>query len=281
MDYMLIPKLYTAFFIFLMGICIGSFLNVLIYRIPKKENFTTTNSHCMSCNHRLYAKDLVPLFSWLFLGGNCRYCKAKISPQYPIVEALNGIMYVLVFWFVTDCQLNLAMVGYCLAISALIVASAIDIKIMEIPDSMWVTILIGGILVYVNDLIANGFIFENLIERVIGFFAASTILFVLAVITKGGMGGGDIKLMAACGFLLGWQLVLLSLIFGALLGTVYFVIVYIKNKKKEEKLDHKVPFAPHLALAVAICIFVGQQFLDWYLLVCGITGGHDHHHHVH
>ena len=66
MDYMLIPKLFIAFFVFLMGICIGSFLNVLIYRIPKKENFTTTNSHCMTCNHRLYAKDLVPLFSWIF-----------------------------------------------------------------------------------------------------------------------------------------------------------------------------------------------------------------------
>lgn len=274
MDYMLIPKLFIAFFVFLMGVCIGSFLNVLIIRIPAKENFTTTNSHCMSCNHRLYPKDLVPLFSWIFLGGKCRYCKAKISPQYPIVEAFNGIMYALVFWFVTDCNLNLATVGYCLAISALIVASAIDFKIMEIPDSMWVTILVGGILVYINDLIANGFVFENLIERVIGFFTASTILFVLAVITKGGMGGGDIKLMAACGFLLGWQLVLLSLIFGALSGTIYFIVVYLKNRNKEEKMDHKVPFAPHLALAVAVCIFVGQQFLDWYLLVCGITGPH-------
>lgn len=275
MDYMLIPKLFIALFVFLVGVCVGSFLNVLIIRIPKKENFTTTNSHCMSCNHKLHAKDLVPLFSWIFLGGKCRYCKAKISPQYPIVEAFNGIMYTLVFWFVTDGQLNLATVGYCLAISALIVASAIDIKIMEIPDSMWVTILVGGILVYINDLIANGFVFEELIERVIGFFTASTILFVLAVITKGGMGGGDIKLMAACGFLLGWQLVLLSLIFGALSGTIYFIIVYLKNRNKEEKMDHKVPFAPHLALAVAVCIFVGQQFLDWYLFVCGITAPHE------
>ena len=89
------------------------------------------------------------------------------------------------------------------------------------------------------------------------------------------MGGGDCKLMAACGFLLGWQLVLLSLIFGALSGTIYFIVVYLKNRKKEEKMDHKVPFAPHLALAVAVCIFVGQQFLDWYLFVCGITAPHE------
>lgn len=275
MDYMLIPKLFIALFVFLVGICVGSFLNVLIIRIPKKENFTTTNSHCMSCNHKLHAKDLVPLFSWIFLGGKCRYCKAKISPQYPIVEAFNGIMYALVFWFLTDGKLNLATVGYCLAISALIVASAIDIKIMEIPDSMWVTILAGGILVYINDLINNGFVFETLIERVVGFFTASTVLFALAVVTKGGMGGGDIKLMAACGFLLGWKVVLLSLILGAFSGTIYFIIVYLKNRKKEEKMDHKVPFAPHLAIAVVVCMFVGQQLIDWYLFVCGITAPHE------
>lgn len=275
MDYMLIPKLFIALFVFLVGICVGSFLNVLIIKIPKKENFTTTNSHCMSCNHKLHAKDLVPLFSWIFLGGKCRYCKAKISPQYPIVEAFNGIMYALVFWFLTDGKLNLATVGYCLAISALIVASAIDIKIMEIPDSMWVTILAGGILVYINDLINNGFVFETLIERVVGFFTASTVLFALAVVTKGGMGGGDIKLMAACGFLLGWKVVLLSLILGAFSGTIYFIIVYLKNRKKEEKMDHKVPFAPHLAIAVVVCMFVGQQLIDWYLFVCGITAPHE------
>lgn len=274
MDYMLIPKLFIALFVFLAGVCIGSFLNVLIIRIPKKENFTTSNSHCMTCNHRLYAKDLVPLFSWIFLGGKCRYCKAKISPQYPIVEAINGIMYALVFWFMTDGEINLATVGYCLAISALIVASAIDIKIMEIPDSMWVTILIGGILTYIDELIKEGFDSHCLIQRVVGFFTASTILFVLAVVTKGGMGGGDIKLMAACGFLLGWQVILLSLIFGALSGTIYFVIVAIKNRKSEEKMDHKVPFAPHLALAIVVCMFVGQQIIDWYLFITGITAPH-------
>lgn len=85
-DYMIFPKLFVSVFTFLFGIVIGSFLNVLIYRIPKGENFVKANSHCMNCNHRLYAKDLVPLFSWLFLGGKCRYCKAKISCQYPIVE---------------------------------------------------------------------------------------------------------------------------------------------------------------------------------------------------
>ena len=273
MNFILLTKILYTVIVFLFGTLIGSFLNVLIYRIPKGENFVTENSHCMSCNHRLYAKDLVPLFSWLFLGGKCRYCKAKISVQYPIVEAINGIMYALIFWFICG-EPSVALFGYCAAFSALLVATVIDWRTMEIPDSMWVTVLIGGVITYIDELVAEGFDINCLLERVIGFFAASGILFLLAVITKGGMGGGDIKLMAACGFLLGWQVVLLSLIFGALSGTIYFIIVAIKNRKSEEKMDHKVPFAPHLALAIVVCMFVGQQIIDWYLFITGITAPH-------
>ena len=275
MDYLLIPKLFITFFVFLMGICIGSFLNVLIYRLPKGENVTTTNSHCMSCNHRLYAKDLFPLFSWLFLGGKCRYCKAKISVQYPIVEAINGIMYSLIFWFICDATPSLALVGYCLAFSALLVATVIDWRTMEIPDSMWITILVGGVFTYIDELIAEGFEFHCLLERVIGFFAASGVLFLLAVITKGGMGGGDIKLMAACGFMLGWKVVLLSLVLGGVIGTLYLIFMAIKNKGK---VPRKVPFAPHLSLAVVICMFFGVELINWYLALCGITVGHNHIH---
>lgn len=275
MDYLIIPKLFITFFVFLSGICIGSFLNVLIYRLPKGENVTTTNSHCMSCNHRLYAKDLFPLFSWIFLGGKCRYCKAKISIQYPIVEAINGVMYSLIFWFICDATPSLALVGYCVAFSALLVTTVIDWRTMEIPDSMWIAVLIGGIITYIDELVAEGFNLDCLLERVIGFFAASGVLFILAVITKGGMGGGDIKLMAACGFMLGWKVVLLALVMGGLIGTLYLIFMAIKNKGK---VPRKVPFAPHLSLAVVICMFVGSHIIEWYLLLCGITVVHNHVH---
>lgn len=275
MDYLIIPKLFITFFVFLFGVLIGSFLNVLIYRIPKGENFVTENSHCMSCNHRLYAKDLVPLFSWLFLGGKCRYCKAKISAQYPIVEAINGIMYALMFWFICDATPRIALFGYCAAFSALLVATVIDWRTMEIPDSMWITVLIGGVITYIDELVAEGFDVPCLIERVIGFFAASGVLFLLAVITKGGMGGGDIKLMAAVGFMLGWKVVLLALVMGGFIGTLYLIFMAIKNKGK---VPRKVPFAPHLSLAVVICMFVGSNIIEWYLALCGITSGHNHIH---
>lgn len=275
MDFILATKIFYAVIVFLFGITIGSFLNVLIYRIPKKENIVSENSHCMSCNHRLYPIDLVPLFSWIFLGGKCRYCKAKISPQYPIVEAINGIMYALIFWFICGAEPKLSLLGYCAAFSALLVTAVIDWRTMEIPDSMWITVLVGGIIVYIDELIAEGFDWTCLLERVIGFFAASGILFLLAVITKGGMGGGDIKLMAACGFLLGWKVVLLSLVMGGVIGTLYLVFCAVKNKGK---VPRKVPFAPHLAAAVVICMFVGTKILEWYFALCGITHVHNHNH---
>ena len=274
MNFLLVTKIFYTAIVFLFGVLIGSFLNVLIYRIPKGENFVTENSHCMSCNHRLYAKDLVPLFSWLFLGGKCRYCKAKISAQYPIVEATNGIMYALIFWFICE-EPKIALFGYCAAFSALLVATVIDWRTMEIPDSMWVTVLIGGIIVYIDDLVAEGFAIDTLLERLIGFFAASGVLFLLAVITKGGMGGGDIKLMAAVGFMLGWKVVLLTLVMGGLIGTLYLIFMAIKNKGK---VPRKVPFAPHLSLATVICMFVGSNIIDWYLALCGIVSDHNHIH---
>lgn len=273
MDFVLMGKIVYSVIVFIFGITIGSFLNVLIYRLPKGEDVVKVDSHCMSCNHKLSPLDLIPIFSWLFLGGKCRYCKSKISPQYPIIEFINGSMYVLIFLFICNGKLGLALLGYCAVFSALLVTAVIDWRTMEIPDSMWITVLVGAIAVYIDEIIKNGFDWHCLVERVIGFFAASGVLFILALITKGGMGGGDIKLMAACGFLLGWKVVLLALVMGGVIGTLYLIILAVKNKGK---VPRAVPFGPHLALAVVICMFVGEQIMRWYLLQCGITHVHMH-----
>ena len=268
-DYMIFPKLFVSVFTFLGGCCIGSFLNVLIYRIPIGMDFKRGRSMCFSCKHQLHAIDLVPLFSWLFLGGKCRYCKAKISCQYPIVEAITGAAFTATYWLATDCTINLAFLGYCIAFSALLVTTVIDYRTMEIPDSMWITVFVGSLFVYAQELIADGgFNLKCFLTRFIGIFAASGILLILALITKGGMGGGDIKLMAACGFLLGWKQVILALVMGAAVGTLYLVFMAVKNKGK---IPRKIPFAPHLSIAVVICIFAGGKILNWYLNLCGIT----------
>ena len=267
-DYLVFPKIFVSIFTFLAGCCIGSFLNVLIYRIPIGMDFKHGRSMCFSCKHQLKAIDLVPLFSWLFLRGKCRYCGAKISCQYPIVEALTGLSFTAIYWLACDCTINLAFLGYCIAFSALLVTAVIDFRTMEIPDSMWITVFIGGIIVYIQQLIKDGgFVFDHFIARFIGVFAASGVLLILALITKGGMGGGDIKLMAACGFLLGWKLVAISLVMGAVFGTLFLIANAIKNNGK---VPRKVPFAPHLSLAVFVCILVGPEILKWYLSLAKI-----------
>ncbi len=278
MDYMIFPKLFVSVFTFLGGCCIGSFLNVLIYRIPIGMDFKRGRSMCFSCKHQLHAIDLVPLFSWIFLGGKCRYCKAKISAQYPIVEALTGAAFTAIYWLATGCKINLAFAGYCIAFSALLVAAVIDFRTMEIPDSMWITVFVGSLFVYAQELIDDGgFELKCFLTRFIGIFAASGILLILALITKGGMGGGDIKLMAACGFLLGWKQVLLALVMGAAIGTLYLLFTALKNKGK---VPRKVPFAPHLSIAVVICFFAGEKILDWYMKLCDMAPQEHIHNHV-
>ena len=134
----MLPTILLYTIIFLYGIIIGSFLNVVIYRLPLKENIVTTRSHCMSCGYQLRWYDLVPLFSWLLLGGKCRKCKAKISIQYPIIEALNGILYIFVFM---KFGVSVDSLLYCLLFSALLALSVIDFRTYEIPVGINVFIL--------------------------------------------------------------------------------------------------------------------------------------------
>ena len=198
MELELIP---VYIFIFLFGIVIGSFLNVCIYRIPMHETIVSERSHCMKCGYQLAWYDLVPLFSWLALRGRCRKCKASISPQYPIVEAVNGVLYVLIFW-VKD--FTLESVFYCLLVSALIVLSVIDWRTYEIPIGINIFILTLGVIHLLTDL-------KNWPIYIIGFFSVSIVLCLIVVLSKGrAMGGGDVKLMAVAGLLIGWQNIVLA-----------------------------------------------------------------------
>ena len=149
--------------IFAFGIVIGSFLNVCIYRIPQHETVVTERSHCMRCGYQLAWYDMVPVFSWLFLRGRCRKCKEPISPQYPIIEALNGILYIVVF---AVNGLELTSIIYCFLTSALIVLSVIDWRTYEIPFGINIFILVLGILHVFLD-------HDNWSEYVIGFFCVS------------------------------------------------------------------------------------------------------------
>ncbi len=257
---------YIAIIIFVFGTVIGSFLNVLIYRLPIGMDFKKGNSICTSCKHKLNWKDLFPLFSWVFLGGKCRYCKAPISPRYPIVEALNGIAYVFVYLFLCGGTaiegLSLKLFGYMIVMSALIVVSWVDFEHQIIPDSMWIAIFFGGLFIVGDSLITREFSKEWIISRIIGLFLVSGLFFIIALVTGGrAMGGGDIKLMAAVGFVLGWKAVLISLFMSAFFG-VFFSIGRKIFAKKEMK--GVIPFGPFLAMGSAVCAFVGELIFDAY-----------------
>lgn len=237
--------------IFLYGIIIGSFLNVCIYRLPKKENIVTTRSHCMNCGYKLEWYDLVPLFSWLALGGRCRKCKAKISVQYPIVEALNGVLYIIVFAFY---GVSVETVLYCLLASALLVLSVIDFRTYEIPFGINVFIAALGCIRVITDL-------SHWYEYVIGFFAVSVVLYLIYFITKGrGIGGGDIKLMAASGLLLGWKCNILAFVLGCIIGSVIHLL-----RMKLTKAENVLALGPYLSAGIFISALWGQQLINWYL----------------
>ncbi|MBE5955538.1 MAG: prepilin peptidase [Lachnospiraceae bacterium] len=235
---------------FLYGIVIGSFLNVCIYRIPLGESIAKERSHCMTCGYQLRWYDLVPLFSWLALGGKCRKCKAPISPQYPIVEGVNGVLYVLIF---AVNGFNLVSVLYCLMASALLALSVIDFRTYEIPFGFNVFIAILGGIRICTDL-------SNWTEYVIGFFAVSAVLELLLIISKGrAIGGGDVKLMAAAGLLLGWKLIILSFFIGCILGSVIHII-----RMKVSHAEHVLAMGPYLSLGILIAALFGNSFITWY-----------------
>ncbi len=241
--------------IFLYGITIGSFLNVLIYRIPKKENIAIVRSHCMSCGYQLKWYDLVPLFSWLVLRGRCRKCKKRISIQYPLIEALNGVLYMVVFYYY---GLSVDSLLYCLLFSALLALSVIDFRTYEIPVGFNYFILTLGLIRVVTD-------FQNWANYVIGFFAVSAFLFLIVWISGGrAMGGGDVKLMATCGFLIGWKLIILAFVLGCILGSVIHVI-----RMKVSKEGHVLAMGPYLSMGVALAVLYGNQLISWYFGLLG------------
>lgn len=246
MEYIII---YTM--IFLLGIIIGSFLNVCIYRIPEKQDIVLERSHCMSCGNVLKWYELIPLFSFLIQGGKCRNCKTKLSVQYPLIELMNGLVYL---WIFLVSGLTVRSVLFCVCASTLIVISVIDWRTYEIPVGCNIIIGVLGIVRVLSDL-------AHWYDYVIGFFIVSGLFFIIYLISKGrGIGGGDIKLMAAAGLLLGWKNVLLALMIGSIAGSViHLTLMKVKGK------DRVLAFGPYLALGIFTAMLYGEKIIAWYL----------------
>ena len=237
--------------IFIFGITIGSFLNVCIYRIPLGESIVTAPSHCMTCGRKLKWYDMVPVFSWLVLGGKCRNCKSKISVQYPIIEGVNGILYVMIC-AVNGLEWN--SVIYCFMASALLVLSIIDWRTYEIPFGINVFLFVLGIAMTILDR-------GNLVEHLIGMICVSGLLGILYLLTSGrAIGGGDIKLMFACGLILGWKLILLAFFLGCIIGSVVHII-----RMSVKKAGRMLAMGPYLSAGILLAALWGNAWINWYL----------------
>lgn len=242
--------------IFIFGITIGSFLNVCIYRIPLGESIVTAPSHCMTCGWKLKWYDMVPVFSWLVLGGKCRNCKSKISVQYPIIEGVNGILYVMI------CAVNgleWSSVIYCFMASALLVLSIIDWRTYEIPFGINVFLFVLGIAMTILDR-------GNLVEHLIGMICVSGLLGILYLLTGGrAIGGGDIKLMFTCGLILGWKLILLAFFLGCIIGSVVHII-----RMSVKKAGRMLAMGPYLSAGILLAALWGNAWINWYLSLLGL-----------
>jgi len=245
------------------GLVIGSFLNVCIWRLPRGESVVSPPSGCPSCGKRIRAWDNVPVLSYIALGGKCRACRARISPRYPLVEALNAALYVLVFHVYGP---GWHLVPFLALVSALIVITFIDIDHQIIPDR----ITLPGVLI---GLVCGFFLTRDpfLREAALGWKASLTgaasgfiLFYAIALMSRGGMGGGDIKFMAMSGAFLGWKGVLLTTFAGSFTGSVLgLFLVAFKGKGRKTK----VPFGPFLAIGCLLTLFAGQEILGWYLNV--------------
>ena len=225
--------------IFLYGIVIGSFLNVLIFRIPKKENIVQS-SHCMNCGRKLGWRDMVPVFSYIILRGRCRQCGARISIQYPLIEALNGVLY-------------------CLMTSALIVIAVIDERTYQIPVSQNLFLGLLGIIMTVYD-------FRHILSHIIGAVIVSLFLYGLYYFSSGkAIGGGDIKLMAYAGLLLGAKNIIFAFILACILGSIIHTI-----RMKVSKRNNLLALGPYLSAGIFIAALWGSRFWTWYLGMMGI-----------
>jgi len=239
--------------IIVFGACIGSFLNVVIARLPKGEFFSKVRSYCPDCGKTIRWFDLFPVISWLALKGRCRDCKARIPVRLPFVEAAGALLAAGCFWlYGFDIRSALAF-G---VVMILLAVSLIDLDTTEIPDSLIIALIpFAAVAVWGWQEIA-------LTERVIGFFAISLPMLLISLVISGAFGGGDIKLIAVCGFLLGWQNALLAFFIALLLGGGY--AIFLMASRRRGRKEHMV-FGPALCAGIAIALIFGNEIIDFYI----------------
>jgi len=243
------------FIVMIFALLIGSFLNVLIFRLPRGESIIRPGSHCTSCNHKLMTKDLLPLFSYAWLRGRCRYCGVRISRRYPLVEILTAVFFLRVF---LENGLSLETAIGCIFLSVLTVAAVSDMEKGIIPDLITCPGIIAGLFL--------SYFTIGIKSSLMGALAFSGLYILAAVISRGGMGGGDIKLAGLIGAFTGIQGALLVFAISALLGGIWALFLLLRRKAGPET---EISFGPFLALAATMVWFYEQEIVSFYWYIIG------------
>lgn len=242
-------------FFFFFGLIIGSFLNVCTVRIPAGESIVSPPSHCPQCKEVLPPWDLVPVVSYLHLRGRCRYCGEPISIRYPLIELFTGLIFFIIYFF-TGWQ-TILLPRLVLA-SILITLAVIDLDTYRLPNPIVFTGMVAGIVFSIFTR------HPTLPGALLGFLAGGVPLYLIAVVSKGGMGGGDMKLGAMIGLYLGWQNVLLALFLASLTASVMGIVLMAAGRIRRRD---PFPFGPFLAVGTFLVMFWGEALTNWYLSI--------------
>jgi leader peptidase (prepilin peptidase)/N-methyltransferase len=244
--------------IFILGLIVGSFSNVCIYRIPRNESIIYPASHCPKCCSNISPKDNIPLLSYILLKGKCRNCKSKISIQYPIIEFLTGLIYLIVY---LTYGLSIQSLIFIILSSALIIIAFIDLNVQIVPD----VISLPGIVI---GLIISFFVpYISFINSALGVVAGGGIILIIGlagsvIFKKEAMGGGDVKIAAMIGAFLGWRYIIISLFLGFFLGALAGIFLIMSKIKSREDT---VPFGPFIVLGSFITLLWGEKIISWYI----------------
>jgi leader peptidase (prepilin peptidase)/N-methyltransferase len=223
---------------------------VVIYRLPRGESIVLPPSHCTNCQHRLGFWDLIPVFSYLGLGGKCRYCRAKISVRYPLVELLTALLTVLWWFRAGQWELGVNTVILLLLTYALVAVSLIDLDSQIIPDKITLPLLVAGL--------AWQGLRGELVFAALGLLAGGGPFGMIALVYGKGMGWGDVKLLAMLGVFLGWQKIIICMFLGSMLGVLWMAPLMLLRK-----LDRKTPFAfgPFLAATALLVMYFWDELM--------------------
>lgn len=248
----------------ILGLCVGSFLNVVIYRLPHNMSLAKPGSHCPSCKYELHWYDNIPVLSYLMLGGKCRKCKTHISFRYTAVELANTLLWLLCVFLFWEKSIPLACI-YIIVLSVFICVFFIDLEHQIIFDRFQIILLVLGVasIFFDKDF---GWL-SHVIGGVVGFAVFYLISWSFEKLCgKEGLGGGDVKLAGVVGLLLGWERLLLGLLIATIPAAVIMLILS-KGKKGENR---QFPFAPFLVVGFGASMLFGTQIIGWYLALLGL-----------